>query len=55
MSNVRAGSLTGWWSFASVEPGFLWPSATVKTLVDGRNVWMRGSCTMPALEVHALS
>ena len=34
----RAGSLTGWCNFASMEPGFFWPSATVKTLVDGRPV-----------------
>ena len=55
MSTVRAGSLTGWCSFASVEPGVLWPSATVKTLVDGRPIWMKGSPTMPALEVNAVS
>ena len=55
MSNVCTGSLTGWWSFASVEPGVLWPSTTVKTLVDGWPVWMKGSPTMPALEVHDVS
>ena len=55
MYNVCAGSLTGWFSFASVEPGVLWPSATVKNLMDGQPVWMKGSPNMPALEVHALS
>ena len=54
MSTVCAESLTGWWRFASVEPGNLWPSATVKTLVDSRPVWIKGSPTMLALEVHAM-
>ena len=55
MYTVRDGSLTVWWSFASVEPGVLWPSAAVKTLLDGQPVWMKVSPTMPALEVHAVS
>ena len=32
MVTVRAGCHTGWWSFAIVDPGVRWPSATVKNL-----------------------
>ena len=54
MYTVRAGSLTGWWSFASVEPGVKWPYSTVKTLLDGQPVLMKVSLTMPELEVHSV-
>ena len=35
MSTVRAGYRTGWWGFDIVDPGVRWPSAMVKTVVDG--------------------
>ena len=55
ISTVRAGSRTRWWSFAIVEPGVRWPSAKMKTLVDGWPVRIKGSPNMPALEVHDVS
>ena len=55
MSTVRAGSRTGWCSFATLDPGVLCPVATVNILVDGWSVGMNGSPSSPALEVHAVS
>ena len=55
MSTVRAGCFTGWWSFASVDPGVFGPSGTLKTLVDGQPVWMKVSPIMPELEFYAVS
>ena len=55
MSTVRAGSRTGWWSFAIVDPGVRWPFSTVKTLVDGWPVWMKEYPTIPTLEVQSVS
>ena len=55
MSTVCAISHTGWWSFATLDPGVLCPVATVNILVDGWSVGMNGSPSSPALEVHAVS
>ena len=55
MSTVRAGSCTGWCSFAPLDHGVLCPVATVNILVDGWSVGMNGSPSSPVLEVHAVS
>ena len=52
MSTVRAGSRTLWWSFSTLKPAVAWTSARANILVDGLLVWMNGSLTMPAWEVH---
>ena len=55
MSTVRAGSLTGWYSFETLDPGVLFTVATVNILGDGWSVGMNGSLYIPGLEVHAVS
>ena len=55
MLTVRAGSRTGWCSFATLDPGVLCPVATVNIFVDGWSVGMNGSPSSPAWEVHTVS
>ena len=55
MSTVRAGSRTGWCSFATLDPGVLCPVATVKIFLYGWSVGMNGYPSSPACEVHAVS
>ena len=55
MSTVRAGSRTGWCSFETLDPGVLFPVATVNIFVYGWSVGMNGSPSSPAWEVHAVS
>ena len=55
MSTVRAGSRTGCYRFATLDPGVLFPVETVNILVNGWSVGMKGSPSIPALEVHAVS
>ena len=54
ISTVQAGSLTGWWSFATVDPGVLQSSSTEKILMDGWLVCINGSPIITAFEVHAV-
>ena len=52
MSTACAGSCTGWFSFATMEPGALYPIATVNTLVNTLVAGMNEMPNTPVLEVQ---